>query len=330
MSVSLKNTTSKGGLQQQTQWGLDNKRRIEQMIQNLPYCCRTNTRTGFCYQSGTQYAHCFCKKLTCRTCAGRLYTMLNRNLLDASRTHSLAYFVTLTLPTTVPPIRQARTLRRHLRALLHEARRTFIVPPKLMYAWVLGGNAKRLHLHLLINRDLRRAQRYGRSTRWLKNTWHHLAGADQIRVQQVKAGTEDRVVTYMLKNFLETLQGCPQLNGRRFGYSRGLGLNSRPKKGNSQKWTRVAVPTAQIAIRYGLETNPITNGTVDVQDAPASFEPGRAEPPLDRSVLQDTTVPAGGRGGAGTSLKGVAVPPASAMVGSTPSRLQASLTGRRP
>ena len=327
---NIKTTTSKGGLQQQSQWGLDKKRVIEQMIQNLPYCCRTNTRTGFCYQSGTRYAHAYCKQLKCRTCAGRLYRKLRDNLTQACCTHGIRYFVTLTLPATVPPIRQACTLRRHLRALLHEARRTFTAPPSLAYAWVLGGNAKRLHLHLLINQDLRRALRYGRSTRWLKNTWHHLSGADQIRVQLVKPGTEERIVTYMLKNFFETLQGCPQLNGRRFGYSRGLSLNPRPKRdGTGPKWTRLSVPTAQISRQFGLEQNPITNGTVDVQDALASSEPGRAEPPLSGSVRQDTTAPAGGRGGSGTSLRGVAVPPALPVMVSSTSRLQASITGRR-
>jgi len=320
----ITSSTRPSQLQRQSQWGLDNKRRIEHMIQNLTYCCRTNTLTGYCYQSGTQYAHAYCKQLKCRTCVGRLYRTLRDNLTQACSTHGIRYFITLTLPATVPPIRQARTLRQHLRGLLHEARRTFKSPPKLAYAWVLGGNAQRLHLHLLINQDLRRARRYGKSTRWLKQTWHHLSGADQARVQQVKPGTEERVVIYMLKNLLETLRGCPQLYGRRFGYSRGLRLNSRPKRDGTRKWTRLAVPTAQISRQFGLEQNPSINSSLDVQDAPASREPGRAESPLSLDAIGGGA-PAGGRGGSGASLRGLSVPP-SLTVPVSISRLQASIT----
>lgn len=288
-----------GTLQQQVDRWFNNKS-IEQLIQQLPYCCRTNTLTGFCYCSGNQYAHAFCKKLTCRTCAHRLLGTLKPGILAAARTHGMAYFVTLTLPASTPPISQSRTLRRALRRLLLEARRSFPGARKLVYCWALGGNSRYLHLHLLLNRDLRRGTRYGRPIAWLKQTWHSLTGAHQTRCSKIVPGTEARVVDYLLLNFFQTIQGCPQLQGRRYGYSRGLALTARPRNPQgTRRWIRLKQPTAQIARQSGVDANPVTNSFLDLTDAIASSQPGRAEPPLERSVPRDTTVPAGGRGGSG-------------------------------
>jgi len=284
--------------------GLDKRRTIDQIIQHLPHNCRLRTTSGFSFSTptptGTLYVHAPCNQLTCRCCAHVFYHQVHPALCQAFHDHALRFLVSLTLPGNTPINRQEIILKKSLQRLLQYAKRTF--PDRLHYAWVIGTQSNgRIHAHMVVNTDLRRASHYGHRTGWLKSTWHHLTGSHQVKVAEITLGTEPNVVQYLLQNIFETVL-AEYVRSRKYGSSRSIKFRpARPEPTGT--WERHRQPTAHYARLHGIDKNPIMNGNVIVNDAGASSTPSRAEAPLDRSAAAGgATGPAGAAGGVGVPV----------------------------
>lgn len=194
-------------------------------------------------------------------------------LHDAALNLKLAFLVTLTVPPADNP---ELSLKRALARLLQEARRVF--PKPLHYAWVIGSGSN-LHIHMLVNHDLRRAVRYGKSVAWLKPVWFRLTGGHQVTVKPITPGTERNVIHYLRRNlFASVLMGV--VTQRRWGCSRSMKM--RPVKAKSDlKWKRLSMPTALIAKLEGVDANPVMNSVVTIPKEGVTKSPfkGLAVPP---------------------------------------------------
>lgn len=278
---------------------------IEQLIHRAPHDCRWRTTSGYSFSkptpTGTRYVHASCNQLRCRSCASQFYHDVHPRLCQAFHDHSLQFLVSLTLPGDVPPESQESILKDGLRRLLLYARRTF--SGSLHYAWVIGAhNGGALHIHMVVNLDIRRASQRGRRQEWLRRTWHHLTGAFQVSCKPITPGSEAQVVQYLLENLFEAaLHRC--VKGRRYGSSRSIRLRSpRRSQDPDGTWTRHRHPTAFYARLYNTDSQPILNAVVDVNDALASSTPRPGSPPLHRAAAGGASVPAGGRAGVGVPV----------------------------
>ncbi len=270
--------------------GLD-RESIGHIIQQLPYDCLHNTRTGFHLETrtptGTRYSHAYCHTLQCRTCVRIRYQTMLQALLQACCVHHLTYFVTLTLRSSTSA---AALLSRYASRFLSEARRTF---DGLQYCWMVGvGRRGNPHLHLLVNRDIRRAPHYGTDREWLRRTWCHLTGAHQTKLEAITPGTEHRVINYMLLDmFRSVLSGLPI--GRRYSSSRLIKLNPKPVRNpDAPRYERRRGATGALLRQMGLDTDPFQNQTFEV-DAQSTSQRG-VEPPLCNGCAA-SGAPAGGR-----------------------------------
>lgn len=285
--------------------GLDLHIGVEQCIHNLPHDCRWRTTSGFSFSTptaaGEKYIHAPCNMLTCRSCAKRFYHQVHPALLHAFHDPGLRFHVSLTLPGNIPLEEQESILKDSLRRLLQHAKRTFDNP--LHYAWVIGTHRNgHPHVHMLVNRDLRRASRRGRRIPWLKSVWFSMTHGHQVKAVEIKPGTEANVVQYILQNLFETvLRG--QVTGRKYGCSRSIKLRPARRHPDPGKWTRNKHPTAYYA-RLAGQTDLFMNREVIVlNDTAVSSAPGRGEAPLERrGAVGGPTVPAGAGAGAGAPV----------------------------
>ncbi|HQL08363.1 MAG TPA: hypothetical protein PLE35_02100 [Lentisphaeria bacterium] len=283
--------------------GLDSLKTIDQIAQHLPFDCVFNTAKGFCYSATdaagqTAYRHCRCRQLTCRSCAKQRYRELFRALDSACADKCLVYYMVLTLPGTVPLSHRERVLKKALARLLQEARRAF-KGRRLSYVWALGvGGGLNLHLNVILNLDLSKARRYGKQVQWLKQTWHRLTGARQLRLQPIAEGTACNVVRYLLTDMFRTVLAFPKLP-RRLGSSRDIALKSEEHENrDGLKWVRLHNPSAYYAKVFGVDPDPKVNIGFFVNDAAASSGDAPAEAALDRSGAEcAATVPAAAAAG---------------------------------
>jgi hypothetical protein len=268
--------------------GLDSLSTIDQVVQHLPFDCRFNTSSGFCYSATdahgtTAYVHCRCRQLTCRSCAKQRYRELQRHIESACIDNALDYYMVLTLPGAVPLSNRERVLKHGLSRLLQDTRR--VLKGRISYVWALGvGEGLNLHLNVLISADLSNARVYGRRVRWLKRVWHRLTGSQQVSLQLIREGTHGNVVRYVLTDMFRTVLAFP-LARRRIASSKNIGLGSEKRKnGDGLRWVRLGNPSSFYARALGLDPYAVTNGsythTPDV-DAPASPPRGGCEVPLD-------------------------------------------------
>lgn len=248
-------------LRQAAREHLDNNS-IEQLTQHLPFDCRSQVHTGFSFSTplpdgSTTYVHAFCKRRHCRTCAKRLYFSLHRSICAAIPVHTLSHFLTLTFTGRVTREKFSRSLNRFFR----EARRTF---PTLTYLWIAGTTRRRhLHVHVLVNVDLRHASRYGQRTKWLRPVWHRITGATQVTTKPITSGTEANIAQYLLVNLFQLLASNTSIS-RRYGSSRCIRLNppvpTNPEA-SSVTWKHERVPTAYLERLCGKDPNPTVNPT---------------------------------------------------------------------
>lgn len=271
------NTTMKSmdglRLYRQNDWALDISS-IEQMCKRLPRDCWANAATGASLK-GTHpdgkvtYVHAYCKTLTCRTCAGRVCSTLIDQLVGAISAHQLTHCVTLTLPGDVAPDNQDLKLKKSLRKLMRAAKRAF---GDISYVWVLGCHRNGpLHLHMLINRDLRKGMDNGKLINWLKIKWHNLTGAHQVRSFSFPLTDASKLARYMVvKNLLDGILTRPELKRRR-GCTRNIKWGSQSEfERNDLEWEFLRKPTSLIAVEQRI-TNVLAmyNGsfTVDPIDS---------------------------------------------------------------
>ena len=277
-----------------TQLAMLDRESIEQIIQHLPFDCLRNTRSGYhlvtVTPTGQRYLHQYCHTLRCRTCVRLRYLTLLQALLQACQVHHLTHFVTLTLP---PSPSAPQLLRRSVGRFLGEARRNF---SGLQYCWMVGvGRNRNLHLHLLVDRDIERAPHYGTDREWLRATWHRLTGAHQTKILPITAGTERRVINYMLVNMFGSVLSDLPLR-RRYGCSRLIKLNPKPVRLHGVTYERRRGATGAMLRELGLVRDPIMNETFEIEDR--SHQPGGVESPL-RDGCAASVAPAGGRDLAG-------------------------------
>lgn len=250
---------------------------IEQYEQHCLYDCRLNVKTGFSFtHTDTAGVRTFvpapCNQLKCRSCATWFWKQFMSALHEAALKLKLSFLITLTVPPTANP---ERNLKRALARLLQEARRVF--PKPLSYAWVIGsGSNNSLHIHLLVNRDLKTATRYHKSVAWLKPTWFRLTGGQQVTVKPITPGTERNVVGYLRANLFQTvLRGT--VSHRRWGCSRSIKLRQVNAK-SELKWKRVNMPTALIARLEGVDANPVMNSVLQIPKEGVTKSPGKGLP----------------------------------------------------
>lgn len=274
---------------------------IDQIIQHLPFNCRYNTRTGYHFISNlpngtTHVLHARCNQLLCQNCAHRIIGTMLETLTAAARRYRLAFLITLTIPSNHSIQNQAETFPIALARFLHEARRTF--PKPLIYWWCYGiGNSESLHVHMIANQDLRRSTHYHHRIAWLKATWHHLTGAQQVKLKAITEGSEYLVVRYLLVNMMSVvLKRVPV--PRRYGGSRCIKVRGPKTEPDPDRPTYQYKrgPSATVARYSGVDLNPITNPDFHI-DASASMATVDTQP-LGRSAATD---PAG--------LRGLPVPP---------------------
>ena len=239
--------------------GLDSPNTIEQLLHNLPANCTQETRFGSSFTTqgphGTTYRHAPCRRLNCQYCGRTFFNRAHDSLRDACLNLGLDYFITLTLPKDIPLAKFKAALRK----ILLYSPRSFERP--IHYAWVLGTTEPHQHhIHLLINRDLRRATKHKKRIPWLKHHWHHLTGAQQVDVSQIAPETHFKVIRYMLCNLFETvLQNITQT--RRYGSSRAIKFQPRyPRNPEDPRvWKRNCRPSGFHAKRLGVDQAPICN-----------------------------------------------------------------------
>ncbi|NLG00067.1 MAG: hypothetical protein GX565_07940 [Lentisphaerae bacterium] len=291
---------------QEVAMGLDSLKTIDQIVQHLPFDCVFNTAKGFCFSATDAvgqiaYCHCRCRQLTCRSCAKQRYRELFRLIDNACADKGLGYYLVLTLPGTIPASEREQVLKQALSRLLQDARRVF-KGRRLSYVWALGvGSGLNLHLNVILNLDLSKARRYGKQVQWLKQTWHRLTGARQLRLQPIAEGTACNVVRYLLTDMFRTVLAFPDAK-RRLGCSRDIGLKPAALDcaDDGLKWVRHNNPSAYYAKAFGVDPSPVTNGSFVVNDAAASSGVAPAASALDRSRAEcAANVPAAAAAGCG-------------------------------
>lgn len=203
-----------------------------------------------CYSRKECAALAYCKKLTCRTCAGKLCSTLKDSLLAAIAEHQLLYFVTLTLPGDVKPGQQERKLKKSFSKLKRAANRAF---GDISYVWVVSCHRNgSLHLHMLTNTDLRRGSENGKQIEWLKQKWHRLTGAHQARCASFPIRDANNLAAYMVKNLITGVLTRPEIIRRR-GCSRCVNWRAQiEREEDGTEWSFLRKPTALVVSKSGV------------------------------------------------------------------------------
>ena len=282
------------------------------MCKLQPSDCHFHTRSGHCFRGvnsdgSATYVHAYCGRLTCRSCSRRICQALLRSIASAVSERGLCHHLVLTLPSAVTRHEAEPLVKSAFRKLVIAAKRAF---GPLSFVWTLGATGRGcLHLHVLTNVDMTHGQRRGRRIRWLREKWRGLTGGYQVSSKEFPEADAWRLSHYIVLNLMQTVMSGLGLS-RRYGCSRDIVLRPRRESADAAVWERLPLPSAAIAVEYGVDTLPVVNPTFtlpreNINDASASYGDAPAVSALERRpAAGGPTLPAAGPAGCGPRLQG--------------------------